>query len=97
MILLARFVLYALIAVATVSVSRAADDASFPSRPIRIVVAKLRDGVVQAINAPGAKAAPEVQGARPIGNTPAELSAVIAADTARWGKVIRDADIKLAP
>ena len=23
--------------------------------------------------------------------------AVIAADTARWGKVIRDADIKLAP
>jgi tripartite-type tricarboxylate transporter receptor subunit TctC len=61
------------------------------------IIAKLRDGVVQAINAPGAKAALETQGARPIGNTPAELSAVIAADTARWAKVIRDADIKLAP
>lgn len=61
------------------------------------IIAKLRDGVVQAINAPGAKAALEAQGARPVGNTPAELSAVIAADTARWAKVIRDADIKLAP
>jgi hypothetical protein len=28
---------------------------------------------------------------------PAELAAVIAADTARWAKVIRDADIKIAP
>jgi tripartite-type tricarboxylate transporter receptor subunit TctC len=61
------------------------------------IIAKLRDGVVQAINAPQAKAGLEAQGARPIGNTPAELSAVIAADTARWAKVIRDADIKLAP
>ena len=61
------------------------------------IVAKLRDGVLRAINAPEAKAALEAQGARPVGNTPAELSAVIAADTARWAKVIRDADIKLAP
>ena len=61
------------------------------------IIAKLRDGVLRAINAPEARAALEAQGARPIGNTPAELSAVIAADTARWGKVIRDADIKLAP
>jgi tripartite-type tricarboxylate transporter receptor subunit TctC len=61
------------------------------------IVAKLRDGVLRAINAPEAKAALEAQGARPVGNTPAELSALIAADTVRWGKVIRDADIKLAP
>ena len=61
------------------------------------IVAKLRDGVLRAINAPEAKAALEAQGARPVGGTPAELLAVIAADTARWGKVIRDADIKLAP
>ena len=61
------------------------------------IVAKLRDGVLRAINAPEAKAALAAQGARPVGNTPAELSAVIAADTARWAKVIRDADIKLAP
>jgi tripartite-type tricarboxylate transporter receptor subunit TctC len=61
------------------------------------IIAKLRDGVVAAVNAPEAKAALAAQGAQPVGNTPAELSAVIAADTARWGKVIRDADIKLTP
>ena len=61
------------------------------------IVAKLRDGVIRAVSAPEAKAALEAQGARPVGNTPAELSALIAADTVRWGKVIRDADIKLAP
>ena len=61
------------------------------------IVAKLRAGVLRAINAPEAKAALAAQGARPVGNTPAELSAVIAADTARWAKVIRDADIKLTP
>jgi tripartite-type tricarboxylate transporter receptor subunit TctC len=61
------------------------------------IVAKLRDGVIAAINAPEAKAALEAQGAQPVGNTPAELSAAIARDTARWAKVIRDADIKIAP
>jgi tripartite-type tricarboxylate transporter receptor subunit TctC len=61
------------------------------------IVAKLREGVIAAINAPEAKAALAAQGAQPVGNTPAELAAVIAADTARWGKVIREADIKVAP
>jgi tripartite-type tricarboxylate transporter receptor subunit TctC len=61
------------------------------------IVAKLRDGVIAAINAPEAKAALEAQGAQPVLNTPAELAAVIVRDTARWAKVIRDADIKIAP
>ena len=61
------------------------------------IVAKLREGTIAAVNAPEAKAALEAQGAQPVGNTPAELAAAIAADTARWAKVIRDADIKLAP
>ncbi len=61
------------------------------------IIAKLHDITAQAINSPEAKAALEAQGAEPIGGTPAELAAVIAADTARWGKVIRDANIKVAP
>jgi tripartite-type tricarboxylate transporter receptor subunit TctC len=60
------------------------------------VIAKLRDGVVQAIGAPGAKATLQTLGAQPVGGTPAELADLIAADTARWGKVIRDANIKPA-
>jgi tripartite-type tricarboxylate transporter receptor subunit TctC len=68
-----------------------------PAGTPQAIVAKLRDGVAEAINSPEAKAALEAQGATPVGNTPAELAAVIAADTARWGKVIRDAHIKIAP
>jgi tripartite-type tricarboxylate transporter receptor subunit TctC len=61
------------------------------------IITKLRDAVIRAINAPEAKAALAAQGAQPVGGTPAELTATIAADTARWAEVIRDADIKLAP
>ena len=60
------------------------------------VIAILITGTFQGWREVRSKAALEAQGARPVGNTPAELSAVIAADTARWAKVIRDADIKLA-
>lgn len=59
------------------------------------IVAKIHDGVVRAINAPEAKSALEAQGAKPVGGTPAELAAVIAADTARWSKVVRDANIQV--
>jgi tripartite-type tricarboxylate transporter receptor subunit TctC len=68
-----------------------------PAGTPQAIVAKLHDGAVEAINAPEAKAGLEAQGATPVGNTPAELAAVIAADTARWAKVIRDANIKMAP
>jgi tripartite-type tricarboxylate transporter receptor subunit TctC len=68
-----------------------------PAGTPQAIVAKLHDGAVEAINAPEAKAGLEAQGAKPVGNTPAELAAVITADTARWAKVIRDANIKLAP
>jgi tripartite-type tricarboxylate transporter receptor subunit TctC len=68
-----------------------------PAGTPQAIVAKLHDGAVEAINAPDAKAGLEAQGAEPVGNTPAELAAVIAADTARWAKVIRDANIKVAP
>jgi tripartite-type tricarboxylate transporter receptor subunit TctC len=39
----------------------------------------------------------EAQGAKPVGGTLEELAAVIATDTVRWGRVIRDADIRIAP
>ena len=61
------------------------------------IIAKLHAAIAKAITAPDARKALEVQGANPVGGTPAELAAVIAADTARWGKVIRDANIKVGP
>ena len=36
----------------------------------------------------------DVLGMAPIGNTPAEFAAVIAAETPQWARVIRDAGIK---
>jgi tripartite-type tricarboxylate transporter receptor subunit TctC len=68
-----------------------------PAGTPQAIIAKLHDGAVEAVNAPEAKAALEAQGANPVGGSPAELAAVIAADTARWAKVIRDANIKIAP
>ena len=68
-----------------------------PAGTADAIIAKLRETVIRAISAPEAKAALEAQGAQPVGNTPAELAATIAADSARWAKVIRDADIKIAP
>jgi tripartite-type tricarboxylate transporter receptor subunit TctC len=68
-----------------------------PAGTPQAIITKLHDGAVEAVNAPEAKAALEAQGANPVGGSPAELTAVIAADTARWAKVIRDANIKIAP
>jgi tripartite-type tricarboxylate transporter receptor subunit TctC len=59
------------------------------------VIRKLHEGVVRALNLPDVKTALEAQGAKPVGNSPAELAAVIAADTARWAKVIKEANIQL--
>jgi tripartite-type tricarboxylate transporter receptor subunit TctC len=61
------------------------------------VIRKLHAGVVRALNLPDVKTALAAQGAKPVGNSPAELAAVIAADTARWAKVIKDANIEALP
>ena len=68
-----------------------------PAQTPDSVIHKLHSGVVRALNLPDVKAALAAQGATPVGNSPAELAAVIAADTARWAKVIRDANIEIRP
>jgi tripartite-type tricarboxylate transporter receptor subunit TctC len=59
------------------------------------IIQKLYQGVARALSLPQVKAALEAQGANPLGSSPAELAATIAADTARWAKVIRDAHIEV--
>jgi tripartite-type tricarboxylate transporter receptor subunit TctC len=66
-----------------------------PAQTPEPIIRKLHDGVVRALNLPDVKAALEAQGAKPVGNSPAELAAVIAADTARWAKVIKEANIQV--
>jgi tripartite-type tricarboxylate transporter receptor subunit TctC len=66
-----------------------------PAPTPEAIIRKLHAGVVRALGLPEVKAALEAQGATPVGNSPAELAAIIAADTARWAKVIKDANIEL--
>jgi tripartite-type tricarboxylate transporter receptor subunit TctC len=66
-----------------------------PAKTPEAVIRKLNEGVVRAIHLPDVKAALAAQGAQPVGGSPAELAAVIAADTARWAKVIKEANIEI--
>jgi tripartite-type tricarboxylate transporter receptor subunit TctC len=66
-----------------------------PAGTRETVVAKLQQEIAALLRLPEVKAALEAQGAKPVGGTPQELAAVIAEDTARWGKVIRDANIQV--
>jgi tripartite-type tricarboxylate transporter receptor subunit TctC len=68
-----------------------------PARTPETIIAKLHAGVVRALNRPDVKAALVEQGATPVGNSPDQLAAIIAADSARWAKVIKDANIRADP
>jgi tripartite-type tricarboxylate transporter receptor subunit TctC len=68
-----------------------------PARTPDPIIQKLHAGVVRALNLPDVKATLATQGAIPVGNAPAELAAVMAADAARWAKVIKDANIEVQP
>lgn len=65
-----------------------------PAGTPQAVVDRLHEAVAQAVRAPDVVAALAAQGATPIANAPAELAAVIAADTLRWSKVVRDAGLQ---
>ena len=61
----------------------------------RAVVAKLNAKVVEVLNMPDiANRFAVTQFAEVVGSTPEELQKFIVAEVARWGKVIRDANIR---
>lgn len=65
-----------------------------PAKTPDAVIGKLHGAVTEALKVPEVVAAMAAQGAQPIGNSPAELATVIAADTERWTKVIKEAGIQ---
>jgi tripartite-type tricarboxylate transporter receptor subunit TctC len=58
------------------------------------VTAKINADVVRVVKSPAMQKKLEVQGARPIGSTPAEAAAFMKAESDKWGKVIKEANIK---
>jgi tripartite-type tricarboxylate transporter receptor subunit TctC len=59
------------------------------------ILAAIQRAVASAINAPDVKAKLAAQIMEPVGNSPAEFKALIAADLARWTPVIREAGVKV--
>ena len=58
------------------------------------IIEKLHQETVRILARADVRERFDVLGMAPIGNTPAEFAAVIAAETPQWAKVIKDAGVK---
>lgn len=65
-----------------------------PAKTPQPIIAKLADEVARIVRMPDVAASLAALGAEPVGNTPKELEEIIADDTARWAKVIKEAGIQ---
>jgi tripartite-type tricarboxylate transporter receptor subunit TctC len=66
-----------------------------PARVPATILARLHAETVKAIAAPDMKARLAAEGAEPTSSTPAELTAFLKAEIAKWGKVIRESRISV--
>jgi tripartite-type tricarboxylate transporter receptor subunit TctC len=60
------------------------------------IIDKLHDETIKALAIPEVRKRFDELGLEPVGNTPAEFAAVIKKEIPEWGKVIKDAGIKLS-
>jgi len=58
------------------------------------IVARLHADIVKVLAIPDMRAAFEAQGAEPVGNSPAEFAAYIAAELKRYAKIVRDSGMR---
>ena len=58
------------------------------------VVERLQREIAKALDAPDVKTKLAGLGAEPVANTPSEFSAMIKVESAKWGKIVKDANIK---
>ena len=65
-----------------------------PARTPSAVIAKLHDAVEAAINAPDVRDKLVASGAVPAPTSSAEFGRFLADELARWGRVVRERDIK---
>ena len=65
-----------------------------PANTPKEIVGKVNADIIKVLGAADVKASLALQGIEPVTSTPEALSATIRDDYARWGKVIRDANIK---
>ena len=58
------------------------------------VIDRLQKEIARALEAPDVKAKLAGLGAEPVANTPADFAAMIRSESAKWGKIVKDANIK---
>jgi len=66
-----------------------------PSSTPNDIIARLRSEIASALTQPDVQEKLAGLGAEPIGNTPAEFAAMIKVETAKWGKIVKDANIQV--
>ena len=66
-----------------------------PAKTPQDVIGRLHTATVQALQDPAIRQRLLSDGAEPVGNTPAEFTAVVRDEHARWSRLIRDAGINL--
>jgi tripartite-type tricarboxylate transporter receptor subunit TctC len=66
-----------------------------PAATPREIVERLNGILVKALQSADVRERLSSQGAEPIGGTPADFTAVMKRDLAKWAKVVKDANIKL--
>ena len=66
-----------------------------PSKTPAAIVTKLNDEIVKDLKAEDMREMMARAGVEPLGNTPAEAMAFLKVEIARWGKVIRMANVKV--
>ena len=64
-----------------------------PARTPQALIAKINRDIVTILRLPEARDTLATQGAEAVPTTPEELAAFQKSETAKWGKVIRDAHV----
>jgi tripartite-type tricarboxylate transporter receptor subunit TctC len=66
-----------------------------PAGTPRAVIAKLNTDIVNVLHMPDVRQRLESMGSNPVGGTPEQFGAYVKQEIARWGKVIRDNNIRI--
>lgn len=66
-----------------------------PAKTPRAIVDRLHTEIVKVLGMPDIRERLLSQSTEPVGNTPAEFAAFIRSEHAKWGKVIRDANVRV--
>jgi tripartite-type tricarboxylate transporter receptor subunit TctC len=65
-----------------------------PAGTPREIVTRLNDEIVRALKLPEVRALLLAQGAEPVSETPGQFTAIVKADIAKWGEVVRKSGAK---